>query len=101
MITSGPVTIAPRVRVDGDDDDDDAFLGEHAPVAQHALADVADDAVDVQVARGHLLAARHAEVGEQELVAVLAHEHALVAHAHRRARVGHGSSGGGTRRAPA
>ena len=37
-------------RVDRDDDDDDAFLGEHAPVAQHAVADVADDAVDVHVA---------------------------------------------------
>ena len=39
--------------VDGDDHDDDALLGEVAPVAQHAVADVADDAVDVQVAGGH------------------------------------------------
>ena len=39
--------------VDGDDHDDQALLGEVAPVAQHAEADVADDAVDVLVARGH------------------------------------------------
>ena len=39
--------------VDGDDDDDHALLGQHLAVAQHALADVADDAVDVEVAGGH------------------------------------------------
>ena len=41
--------------VDGDDHDDHALLGELAPVAQHALADVADDAVDVEVAGRHRL----------------------------------------------
>ncbi len=50
MTISGPVTTSPVLRVDRDDDDDDAFLGEHPPVAQHAVADVADDAVDVHVA---------------------------------------------------
>ena len=39
------------LRVDGDDHDDDALLGQVAPVAEHAVADVADDAVDVHVAR--------------------------------------------------
>ena len=39
--------------VDGDDHDDEALLGEVAPVAQHAEADVADDPVDVLVAGGH------------------------------------------------
>ena len=39
--------------VDRDDHHDDAFLREHAPVAEHAVADVADDAVDVHVAGGH------------------------------------------------
>ena len=46
--------MAPSSSVDGDDDDDHALLGEHPAVAQHALADVADDAVDVEVAGGHL-----------------------------------------------
>src|SRR5260370_967675 len=39
----------PHLGVDGDDHDDHAFLGEGAPVAQHAVADVADDPVDVHV----------------------------------------------------
>ena len=41
-------------RVDGDDDDHHALLGQHPAVAEHALADVADDAVDVEVAGRHL-----------------------------------------------
>ena len=40
-----------RLRVDGDDHHDHALLGEVLAVAQHAVADVADDPVDVQVAR--------------------------------------------------
>ena len=38
--------------VDGDHNHDHAFLGEHPAVAQSAVADVADDAVDEQVAAG-------------------------------------------------
>ena len=51
---SGPVMIAPVVDVDADDHHDDALLGQHPAVAQHAVADVADDAVDVEVAGRHL-----------------------------------------------
>jgi hypothetical protein len=36
--------------VDGGDHDHDSLLGEHLAVAQHAVADVADDAVHVEVA---------------------------------------------------
>ena len=74
---SGPVMIAPVFDVDGDDHDDDALLGQHPPVAQHAVADVADDAVDVEVAGRHLPALAHAVVVEHELVAVLADEHVV------------------------
>ena len=46
-------------------------------------ADVADDAVDVEVASGHgPLDALDPGVGEHELVAVLAHEDAVLGHAH-------------------
>ena len=45
-----------RLHVDGDDHDHDALLGEHLAIAQHTLADVADDAVDVEVAGRHLRA---------------------------------------------
>ena len=70
---SGPVMIAPVFDVDGDDDDDHALLGQHPAVAQHAVADVADDAVDVEVAGRHLADAVEPVVVELELVAVLAH----------------------------
>ena len=46
---SGPVMMAPVGDVDADDHDDHALLGQHAAVAEHAGADVADDAVDVEV----------------------------------------------------
>ena len=39
--------------VDGGDDHDDALLGQHPPVPQHAPAHIADDAVDVEVAGRH------------------------------------------------
>ena len=55
---SGPVTTSPVVGVDGDDHHDEPLLGEVAAVAQHAEADVADDAVDVLVARRAPRAAR-------------------------------------------
>src|SRR4029078_10819252 len=38
-----------RPDVDGDDDHDHTLFGEHLAVAQHALADVADDPVYVEV----------------------------------------------------
>ena len=57
---SGPVSTLLVADVDRDHDDDDALLGQHPAVPQHALADVAHDAVDVQVAGrdppGHLQA---------------------------------------------
>ena len=49
----GPGEHLAGLDVDGDDDDHDALLAEHATVADHALADVADDAVDVHVPGGH------------------------------------------------
>ena len=49
--------------VDGDDDHDHALLGEHLAVAEHALADVADDAVDVEVAGRHPAGRCEAVVG--------------------------------------
>ena len=55
--------IAPVRDVDGDDHDDDAFLGQHPAVAQHAVADVADDAVDVEVAGRHASVAHEPVVG--------------------------------------
>ena len=65
--------------VDGDDHDDDAFFREHPPVAQHAVADVADDAVDVHVAGGHRAAFDlGAVVGERHRVAVLADDDVVV-----------------------
>ena len=42
----------PGTTVDGDNSYDDALFGEHAPVTQHADADVTDDAVDEDVRRG-------------------------------------------------
>ena len=99
-MTSGPVRIAPVVHVDGDDHDHHALLGQHPAVAEHALADVADDAVDVEVAGGHLPGDADAVVVEHELVAVLADERALGGHAHRLGQLGVVRRGGGTRRAP-
>ena len=54
VMISGPVRMAPSSMATRDDDDHHALLGEHPAVAQHALADVADDAVDVEVAGRHL-----------------------------------------------
>ena len=63
---SGPVSTLPVCDVDGDDHHDHALLGQHPAVAQHALADVADDAVDVQVAGRHPAGRRSsAVVGER------------------------------------
>ena len=72
---SGPVSTLPVCDVDGDDDDDHALLGQHPAVAQHALADVADDAVDVEVAGRHPPGrARSPSSVELDHVAVLAQE---------------------------
>ena len=71
-----------RLGVDGDDHDDDAFFGEHAAVAQHAVADVADDPVDVHVAGGHGVAfAVRAFGSERDHVAVFADEHPIFGNA--------------------
>ena len=78
MTISGPVTISPVRGVDRDDHDDDAFFGERPPVAQHAVADVADDAVDVHVAGRHRAPLDlDAVVAERDDVAVLADEHVV------------------------
>ena len=64
--------------VDGHEDHDDALFGELAPVAQHALADVAHDAVDVGVPGGYRLALDiDVPIADGHLVAVLADEHVL------------------------
>src|SRR5215204_624902 len=64
--------------VDGDDHDDHALLGQLATVAQHAEADVADDAVDVEVARGDAAGLDlEPTVLDRDDVAVLAHEDVL------------------------
>ena len=70
------------LRVDGDDHDDHAFLGEHPAVLEHAVADVADDPVDVHVARGHGPALAERAFGrERDDVAVLADDDAVGGHA--------------------
>ena len=85
---SGPVRMAPSSSATRDDDHHHALLGEHPAVAEHALADVADDAVDVEVAGRHLAGDADALVVDRELVAVGAHERALLGHAHRLGQLG-------------
>src|SRR6266508_60519 len=67
-----------RSRIDGDDHHDDTLLGQAATVAQHAVAHVADDAVDVEVPGGHRpLLELDAGAIDGEGVAVLAHDDLL------------------------
>ena len=99
---SGPVTISPVCGVDGDDHDDDALLGERAPVAQHAVADVADDAVDVHVAGGHRAPF---DVERRRASSVTTSPSSQTstwssAHADLACELARGARGGGTRRAP-
>ena len=77
--------------VDGDDHDDNALGREHLAITQHAVADVADDAIDVEVAGRHAAVHLDPGIGDLEHVAVLAHQHSLVGHAHQftEATVGH------------
>ena len=96
----GVPTSCAAVEVDGGHHHDDALFGQHAAVAQHAVADVADGAVDVEVAGRH--------------VAVAAQPVGVEARRRRRPRTaapgparrpstrpgGRGGPGGGTRRAP-
>ena len=77
--------------VDGDDDDDHAFLGQELAVPQHPGADVADDAVDVKVTGRHLAGELDPVGGDLHHVAVLGQEHRLRGHPHlgRQATVVH------------
>ena len=101
MTISGPVTTSPVRGVDRDDHDDDAFLGEGPPIAQHPVPDVADDAVDVHVAgRNRAPLDLDAVVTERHDVAVLADEHVVVGDTRLAGRVARGARGAGTRRAP-
>ena len=71
------------VEVDGGDDHDDAFFGEQLAVAEHAVADVADGAVDVEVAGRDVAVAVEAVGVETDGVAVLAQQDLVVGNAHR------------------
>ena len=80
-----------RSDVDGDEDHDHALLGEHAPVAQHAVADVADDAVDVQVAGRHAARLRRARRRSSSMTSPSSHTSTWSAgDAHHAARAGRG-----------
>src|SRR5207237_1083791 len=75
----GPGDHLARGGVDGHDHHDHALLGEAATVAQHAMADVADDPVDVEIARRHRPPVDvHTVRPEREDVAVLADDDAVV-----------------------
>ncbi len=75
----GPGEDVAGARVDRDDDDDDALLGQELAVPQHPPAHVADDAVDVQVAGRHLAGEVDAVGGHLDHVAVLGQQHRLAA----------------------
>src|SRR5690606_15502429 len=64
----------PLLVVDRDDHDDDALFGQDLAVPQNAVAHVADDPVDEGVPGRDPAVANHPLVGEQDPVAVLAHE---------------------------
>ena len=67
--------------IDGDDDNYHAFFGEHAPVTQHAVTDVAHDSVDVHVAGGHRAPFDfRAGVADRDRVAVFADQDVIVGH---------------------
>ena len=86
--------------VDGDNGDNDTFFREHAPVAQHADADVSDDPVDEDVCRGRLAGKVDPLVAELHDIAVLTDEH-LVGQRPSRSRDESGVPACGTRRARA
>src|SRR5207253_2059075 len=78
----GPGQDLPRLAVHGDDHDDHALLGQRPPVPQDTVADVANGAVDVQVAGRHLARPGDAVVVEGDDVAVLAQQHLRLVDAH-------------------
>ena len=63
-------------------------FGQEAPVPEDTVADVADDAVHVEVAGRHVLGDLEPVGGELERVAVLAQEDAIVRHPHLLGRGG-------------
>ena len=72
---SGPADDLAALGVDGDHHHDHPLLGQHPPVAQHPVADVADDAVDVEVAgRAPSPSKSMPVVVEHDRVAVLAQQ---------------------------
>ena len=76
---SGPVRTSPGLGVDGQDHDDHALFGEDPPIAQHAVADVADDPVDVHVAGGHRVPFAVGALGrERDDVAVFTDDDAIL-----------------------
>ena len=79
---SGPDQHLAGLDVDGDDHHHDTLFGEHLAITQHTLTDVADDAVDIEVAGGHASSRLQTVVAEGQHIAVLAHQHVIARHAH-------------------
>ncbi len=86
----GPHDDGAGLDVDAEEHDDHALVGEHPAVAQHAGADIADDAVDVEEAGGHLRVGLRPLLSEHELVAVGAHDDVVGGDAHLPAELGVG-----------
>src|SRR5947209_13566887 len=61
--------------IDGDHDHHHPFLTEHPAIAEHAMAHVADDAVDVEESGRHLFEEVDAVGGDLDDVAVFADQH--------------------------
>ena len=100
VMISGPGEHLARLGVDGDDHHHHALLGQHPPVPQHPPADVADDAVHVQVAGRHLADEVDAAVGQLDHVAVLGQQAPARPGRPCPGPGGRGARGGGTRRGP-
>ena len=80
VIISGPVRTVPGARVDRDDDDDDALFGEVLAVVEDSAPDVADDAVNVQVAGRHLAGELDAARADLYHVSVLGQQDRVAGH---------------------
>ena len=87
----GPDEHLAGLDIDGHNDDHNAFFGQFLPVAQHSLADVTNDPIDVEVARRNAADRVETPLGKFDDVAVFAQQHALATDAHHlcEAGVGH------------
>src|SRR5205807_4276338 len=72
----------PGLGIHGHDHHHHALLGQGPAVAQHTVADVAHDAVDVEVPGRHLTGEVQPAVAEGDDVAVLAQQHVSLRHPH-------------------